>query len=429
MSSTNTDTGLDLHQWATDLFPICRSLTGDGVRSTFDYLCRLLPSLQIFEIPSGTRAFDWEVPKEWVIRDAYIADGEGNRLVDFKINNLHVIGYSAPIDVVLSKDELERHLHSLPELPQAIPYVTSYYRETWGFCLTHNQRVELGTGPFHVVIDSEYKVGSLTYGELVIPGTSTDEILLSTYVCHPSMANNELSGPVVATALARWISGMKSRHYTYRIVMVPETIGSLVYLSLKISHLREHLKAGWVLTCIGDDRSYSYLPSPSGTTLADRISRKVMNKSKQKFDIYSFLDRGSDERQYCSPGVDLPVVSLMRSKYGTYPEYHTSLDDLSFVTPSGLQGGLDMMKDVIVELESCPRWKTTVFGEPQMGRRGLYPTTSTSNSTSEVYDMMNVLAFCDGTHDNEELAVTCGISTIESQKIVDKLVAAGVLSR
>ena len=418
-----------MHQWATDLFPICRSLTGDGVRSTLSYLQRLLPSLKVHEIPTGTRAFDWEVPREWVIRDAYIADVDGNRLVDFKTNNLHVVGYSTSVNSVLSRAELDEHLYSLPKLPHAIPYVTSYYRETWGFCLTHDQRAKLGDGPFHVLIDSEHKVGSLTYGELIIPGNTSDEILLSTYVCHPSMANNELSGPVVTTALARWILGLEDRHYTYRIVMVPETIGSVVYLSLHLRHLQEHLKAGWVLTCIGDDRAYSYLPSPSGATFADRVSKKVTSKSNHRFDEYSFLDRGSDERQYCSPGIDLPVVSLMRSKYGTYPEYHTSLDDLSLVTPSGLQGGLDMMKAVIDELESSPRWRSTVFGEPQMGKRGLYPTTSTSTSGHEVYDMMNVLAFCDGTHDTEDLASICGISESQTNKIVSKLLAAGVLSR
>ena len=429
MKTTAIDTGADMHQWATDLFPICRSLTGDGVRSTLNYLQQLLPALKIFEVPSGTHAFDWEVPREWVIRDAYVADADGNRLVDFKINNLHVVGYSTSIDAVLNKEELEEHLYSLPELPHAIPYVTSYYSETWGFCLSHNQRAELGEGPFRVFIDSEHKVGSLTYGELVIPGTSSDEILLSTYVCHPSMANNELSGPVVTTALARWVLGLKDRHYTYRIVMVPETIGSVVYLSLHLPHMQKHLKAGWVLTCIGDDRAYSYLPSPSGATFADRVSKKVMSKSDQRFNEYSFLDRGSDERQYCSPGVDLPVVSLMRSKYGTYPEYHTSLDDLSLVTPSGLQGGLDMMKAVIDEIETNPRWKSTVLGEPQMGKRGLYPTISTSTSGREVYDMMNVLAFCDGTHDTEEIANICGISVSQAGEIVSKLLNAGVLSR
>ena len=429
MKSTSSDTGADMHQWATDLFPICRSLTGDGVRSTLNYLQELLPALKIFEVPSGTRAFDWEVPREWVIHDAYIADVDGNRLVDFKTNNLHVVGYSTSVNAVLSRAELDEHLYSLPELPHAIPYVTSYYRETWGFCLTHDQRAKLGDGPFRVLIDSEHKVGSLTYGELIIPGNTADEILLSTYVCHPSMANNELSGPVVTTALARWILGLEDQHYTYRIVMVPETIGSVVYLSLHLRHLQEHLKAGWVLTCIGDDRAYSYLPSPSGATFADRVSKKVVSKLNHRFDEYSFLDRGSDERQYCSPGVDLPVVSLMRSKYGTYPEYHTSLDDLSLVTPSGLQGGLDMMKAVIDELESSPRWRSTVLGEPQMGKRGLYPTTSTSTSAHEVYDMMNVLAFCDGTHDTEELASICSITVSKAEEIVNKLFAAGVLSR
>ena len=411
------------------MFPICRSLTGDGVRETLRYLQSLLPELTIHEVPSGTAAMDWTVPDEWNIRDAFIADAEGRRIVDFAASNLHVVGYSTPVDTVMSLADLESHLHSLPDQPQAIPYVTSYYARAWGFCVTQEQREQLGDGPFHVRIDSTLQPGSLTYADLVIPGETTDEVLLSTYVCHPSMANNELSGPVVAAALARWLTRLPRRRFTYRILFIPETIGSIVYLSQHIEHLKSHVRAGWVLTCMGDDRTYSYVPSRLGDTLADKISTQVLDERGHDYVRYSFLDRGSDERQWCAPNVDLPVASLIRSKYGEFPEYHTSLDDLGLVTPSGLQGGLDVMKDALSLLEENVYWATTTFGEPQLGRRGLYPTTSTKESTALVYDMMNVLAYCDGQHDVIDIARTCNISTAEVRRIVAKLAESDLLVR
>lgn len=417
-----------MHRWAAELWPITRSLTGDGVRATLRYLQRLLPELQIHEVPSGTPALDWTVPDEWNITAAWVEDASGQRLIDFEDSNLHVVGYSEPIDRWVDRDELEEHLHSLPDQPEAIPYVTSYYRRTWGFCLTHEQRARLGDGPFRVVIDSTLEPGHLTYADAVIPGASDEEVLISTYVCHPSMANNELSGPLVATALARWIQALPNRRYTYRLVIIPETIGSILYLSRHLDHLREHVKAGWVLTCMGDDRTYSYVPSRLGDTLADRVSLQVLH-DRGSFDEYSFLDRGSDERQWCSPGADLPVCSVMRSKYGEYPEYHTSLDDLEHVvTPEGLQGGFNVMKDCITLLEANQTYQMALPGEPQMGRRGLYPTTSIKGGREDVRNMMNVIAYCDGEHDIIDLCARTGLKWRDVVALVKRLEAAEVVS-
>lgn len=423
-----TDSGSDLHRWASDLFPICRSITGDGIRSTLGYLKGLYPRLTLHEVPSGTAVLDWTVPDEWNIREAFVEDADGNRIIDFAENNLHVVGYSIPVDEILSRKQLEQHLHSLPDQPDAIPYVTSYYSRAWGFCVSQTQRDSLGPGPFRVRIDSTLQPGNLTYADVVIPGESRDEVLLSTYACHPSMANNELSGPVVAIALARWLESLPRRRYSYRVVIVPETIGSITYLARHVEELRANVRAGWVLTCIGDDRDFSYLPSRRGGTLADRVSLKVLEERGRTWTRYSFLDRGSDERQWCAPGVDLPVASLMRSKYGEYPEYHTSLDDLELVTPSGLQGGLDMLKDAIELLEANEHWRATTLGEPQLGRRGLYATTSKKSKTRD-YDLMNVIAYCDGDHDVIEIADLCGLSTGQVREIIGRLAEHGLVEK
>ncbi len=420
--------GREMHRWATDLFPICRSLTGNGVRDTLAYLQSKLPGLSVHEVPSGTQAFDWTVPDEWNIRAAWIEGPDGERVVDFANNNLHVVGYSTPVNAEMSLAELQPYLHSIPEQPDAIPYVTSYYARRWGFCIAQGMREELRDGRYKVMIDSTLEPGSLTYGELLLPGAEQKEVLLSTYICHPSLANNELSGPVVTAALGRWLAG-RDRRFTYRILFVPETIGSIVYLSRHLDEMKRNTIAGFVVTCVGDDRAYSFLRSRNGDTLADRAAKLVMRHHAPDHVEYSFLDRGSDERQYCSPGVDLPVVSIMRTRYNSYPEYHTSLDDLALVTPSGLEGGYAALKRCIELLERNVTYRVTTPCEPQLGKRGLYPTLSTRGVGYAVRSMTNVLAYSDGSRDLVDLAELTGISPEEVVEIAGRLADAGLLER
>lgn len=420
--------GVEMYQWASELFPVPRSLTGNGVRDTLRYLQRIIPNMRIKEIPSGTKVGDWTVPDEWNVREAWVADHTNKKIINFADNTLHLLGYSVSFSGTLSREELEPHLYSLVDQPDAIPYVTSYYERRWGFCLAQKQRDHLGAGPFKVHIDADLSPGSLTYGELVLEGESSEEVLLSTYVCHPSMANNELSGPVVATALARWLSELDERKYTYRILFIPETIGAIAYLSEHLQHLKKHVVAGWVLTCIGDERVHSYVPSRLGDTLADRISRRVLEALPDGFVEYSFLNRGSDERQWCAPGVDLPVCSLMRSKYGEYPEYHTSLDNLDVISPTGLQGGFDVIKRCIETLEKSSFWMATTIGEPQMGKRELYSTLSMKASSASAREILNVLAYCDGQHDYELLKARTGLSETRLMQILETLSRTGLVS-
>ena len=414
-----------MYQLMTELFPICRSITGNGVRETLQIIKKHIP-ITILEVPSGTKVLDWTVPKEWNIRDAYILDEQGNKIIDFKEHNLHVVGYSIPVDKYVNLDELQEHLYSREDLPDAIPFVASRYEERWGFCLTHNQRVKLREETYRVFIDSDLKEGSLTYGELIIPGTSTQEVFLSTYICHPSMANNELSGPVVTTMLAKWIAS-KPRRFTYRIIFIPETIGSINYLSRHLDQMKQNIVAGFNFTCVGDERAYSFLPSRSGATLADKAALNILHAKHPDFIEYSYLDRGSDERQYCSPGVDLPVVSIMRSKYREFPEYHTSLDNLDFVTPTGLQGSFMIHKDCFELLERNKVYRVTCLGEPQLGRRGLYPAVSTTDSHLQVNDMLNFLAYADGALDLIDISNIIKVPVWRLYTIIDSLLAAGLI--
>lgn len=412
-----------MYSWAEDLFPICRSITGPGVRETLVYLHKLLPSLNVHDVPSGTSVFDWTVPDEWIIRDAYIADESGKRVVDFRENNLHVVGYSEPVDIWLEREDLEEYLYSLPDQPSSIPYVTSYYKRRWGFCLTHNLRVALPRGLYHVVVDSDLRPGVLTYADLIIPGETDKEVLLSTYICHPSMANNEISGPVVTTALAHWLQSLAKRRYTYRIVFIPETIGSIVYLSENYKLMKERTVAGFVVTCVGDDRAYSFLPSRCGKTMADRISTHVLKHHAKNYVSYSFLERGSDERQYCSPLIDLPVVSVMRTKYGRYPEYHTSQDNLSLISPEGLAGAYDAIRKCLMGLEVNYTYSNVHFGEPQLGKRGLYSSLSYQDPDTQ----SNLLAYADGKKDLLEISEIIGENILNVAEIAARLECNGLI--
>lgn len=415
--------GNEIHEFAKELWPINRSITGEGVRTTLDQIKKHLPDLEIKSVSSGTNVFDWVVPKEWLVKEAYIVSPNGEKICEFKVNNLHLLGYSTSFEGNVNLEELKEHLYTLPEQPEAIPYITSYYKERWGFCLSQNQYDQLEDGEYYVKIDAIHFDGVLNYAELIIPGKSEKEVFLSTYVCHPSMANNELSGPTVVTFLAKWLSELSERDYTYRIVFIPETIGSITYLSLHYNEMKEKTISGFNVSCVGDDRAYSYLPSRNGNTLSDHIAKHILKHIDPNFKSYSWLDRGSDERQYCAPGIDLPIASIMRTKYGQYPEYHTSLDDLdNVVTPTGLDGGYWSIRKAIEAIERNRKYRVSVLGEPQMGKRGLYPTLSTKKSGEEVRLMMDLISLCDGENTLLEIAETLNTAIWDLYELIDKLI-------
>ena len=421
--------GVEIYEFAKTLWPINRSITGDGVRETLQLIKLHLPNLRIFEVDSGTKVFDWTIPKEWKIRSAWIIKPNGEKIADFSQNNLHVVGYSTPIHKKILLSELQDHLYSLPEQPTAIPYITSYYKERWGFCLSHEQRECLEDGEYEVFIDSELYDGSLTYGELIIQGKSSKEIFISTYVCHPSMANNELSGPTVTTFLAKWISALKKRRYTYRIVFIPETIGSITYLSRNLEHLQKHVIGGFNVSCVGDDRAYSYLPSRRGNSLSDEIAQHVLKSIDKNYVRYRWTDRGSDERQYCAPFINLPIASIMRTKYGSYDEYHTSLDNLEggVVTPTGLEGGYNALMRAVEAIENNYFPVVKVLGEPQLSKRGLYPTLSSKDSGAEIRLMMNLISWSDGSKSLLEISELSGVPIWNTYPICKKLVEHDLL--
>ena len=422
VGNNNPTDGFDpMYEWACDLFPKYRSITGDGLRKTLSYFKKILPEMKICAIESGAKVFDWVVPNEWNIIDAYIEDINGNKIMEFKKHNLHVVGYSEPIDKWVSLEELDKHLFSVPSEPYAIPYVTSYYEKTWGFCLPHNQRKLLKEGKYHVVINSSFKKGVLNYGELIIKGRSKKEILLSTYVCHPSMANNELSGPVLTASISRYLSRVNNR-YTYRILFLPETIGSISYLSNNLNNMKKNIIAGYVLSCVGDDRGFSVIKSRNNNSISDRVLIQTLKQYCKTPKVYSFLDRGSDERQYCSPGVDLPICGFSRSKYATFPEYHTSFDDLSLITQKALEDSYSVIIDAISIIENNYIYKSSVLCEPQLGKRGLYHKISVSNTginyeKTNVNLIMDFIAYTDGSNDLISIAEKLDCNPVDLLKI------------
>lgn len=423
------DISNNMYSLVKELFPICRSITGDGVRKTLRIIQREIPELKIFEVPTGTKVFDWIVPKEWNIKGGYIETLEGKKVIDFADTNLHVMGYSLPIDKIVSREELLEMCYTIPEQPDYIPYVTSYYKERSGFCLSEKQKQALTEDTYHVVIDSTLENGSLTYGELLIPGNSKDEIFLSTYVCHPSMANNELSGPAVAVELAKYILANKDRRYSYRIIFIPETIGSITYLSKNLDYMQKHVIAGYNISCVGDNRTYSYVESPYADTLADRVAQNVLNFHYPEYKRYSFLHRGSDERQYCSPLVHLPLCAICRSKYEEYPEYHTSADNLNLVSPNGLYGAFEVYRKCIDLLESNYMYIVTTLCEPQLGKRGLYPTLSRRGSINETRSMTAFIAYADGKHDLVDISNRINVPIDRLLPIIKKLLDNGLIRK
>ena len=394
----------------TKLFPITRSLTGDGVKKTLNIIQKELPKLKIKKFKSGTKVFDWNIPEEWNVTDAYVIDKYNNRIIDFKKNNLHLVGYSIPIKKNITKKELFKNLYFLKNQPKAIPYITSYYKRRWGFCISYNEYKILDkryslNDKFKVVINSNLnKKGNLNYGELILKGKSKKEILISTYICHPSMANNELSGPIVSMGLINYFKN-KKLNKTLRFVFIPETIGSISYLSKNLKYLKENVIGGYNLSCIGDERQHSCMFSKYQNSPSDEAVIEAYKLLKIKnYKVYPFLKRGSDERQYNSPGIDLKISSIFRTKYGEYPEYHTSLDNFNLVTLKGCVGGFNVARKSIEILLERIYPKCKIMCEPQMGKRGLYPTLSTKNGKKLTKSYMNFLQYADGTNSLEKIS-------------------------
>lgn len=422
-----------MYRLAKEMFPILRSITGQGVQKTLEILKKSIgegTKFSIVDVPSGTEVFDWTVPKEWAIREAYIEDESGNRIIDMQENNLHVMGYSTPVDRWVDLEELKGYIYVEDAQPEVIPYVTSYYKERYGFCMSKVQRDSLKPGKYHMYIDSELFDGNLTYAELILPGESEKEIFFSTYDCHPSMANNECSGPALMTELIKYVKSLERRRYSYRFIVIPETIGSITYLATK-NHLYEMKKnviAGFNLSCVGDNGDYSFVATKYGNTLADRVMRNVLKfHTNDNYKEYSFLKRGSDERQYNAPGVDLPVVCFCRSKFGEFPEYHTSADNMDFVSPEGFQGAYEVMKQVINSLERNSYYRVKVLCEPQLGKRGLYPTISKKGAYDDVFIMKNFLAYADGTNNLMDIAEIIDVNITDIEKVVKSLLDSGLI--
>jgi aminopeptidase-like protein len=405
------------------LFPINRSITGKGIKKSLEIIKKKIPNLKIYKIKSGTKVFDWRIPPEWDLYDAYVLDKNKKKIINFKENNLHIVGYSQPINKLINKKELLKHTYSSP-IKNAIPYITSYYKKSWGFCISEIQKKKIkkkykSKDLFTAVINSKLNPdGNLVYGELIIPGQSQQEILISTYICHPSMANNELSGPIVSMCLINYFSNIKYLKKTIRFIFIPETIGSISYLSKNIFKLKKNIIGGYNLSCIGDERQHSCILSKYENTPADDALIESYKKLKIKYKKYSFLERGSDERQYNSPGVDLPIASIFRSKYEKYPEYHTSLDNFeTVVTKKGIRGSYKLAKTAISILLKKIMPKNKILCEPQMSKRNLYPYISSNNRPKITKNIMNFLQYADGKNDLKKIAKLINISMKEVAKI------------
>lgn len=422
--------GNEMYEFVKRIFPICRSITGNGVRETLNIMREYAPEITINEVPSGTQVFDWTVPAEWNIEDAYVENEAGERVIDFKETNLSVVGYSLPMDEMLSLDELKKIVFVEEGQPDVIPYVTSYYRERSAFCTSKNRLDALKEGTYHAVIKSSLNPkGSLTYGEALIKGESEKEILISTYLCHPSMANNECSGPAVSLFLLNYIKNLPKRKYSYRFIYIPETIGSITYLSLNHESLKRNVVSGINLSCVGDDNDYSFVQSRYGNTLTDKILHNLLSFHYPEYKAYSFLERGSDERQFCAPGIDLPVCTFCRTKYVKYKEYHTSADNLDYISPEGLGGALDVMVKFVNAMEHNEVYRIKCLCEPQLGKRGLYPTVSQKGSYDAVKALTDFIAYADGTNDLVEISNIIHQPADVLIPIADKLLANDLIEK
>lgn len=424
--------GENIYNLCNRLFPICRSITGAGVRETLRIINESIldtgNQLTIHEIPSGSTVFDWTIPKEWVIREAYIEDEYNNRIIDFKNNNLHVVGYSTPVDEWCDLEELLEHIYTQPDQPDVIPYVTSYYSERFGFCMSENMKNSLKPGRYHMYIDSELIEGSLTYADLVIKGEESKEILITSYVCHPSMADNECSGPALLAELIRFVSSMEKRRYSYRFVLEPESIGAIAYISQNLDQLKKNVFAGFNLSCVGDDNAYSVIETPDADTICDRVIKNALI-GRPNTTYYSFLNRGSDERQYNAPGIAIPMISFCRSKYGTFPQYHTSDDNMDFVSPEGFMGSYEVLTNVILALENNYKYKSTVLCEPQLSRRGLSKPISQKGIYGNEMNYRHFLAFSNGKNDLIDIANKINIPAAELLFYAQKLEEEGLVEK
>tara|TARA_X000000950_G_scaffold278491_1_gene369523 strand:+ start:18932 stop:20233 length:1302 start_codon:yes stop_codon:yes gene_type:complete len=409
-----------------DLFSICRSITGNGIKKTLFLIKKKFPKLKIKKIKSDKKIFDWKVPPEWNVIDAFIIDEYGSKIVDFKINNLHLVSFSKRINKFITKKELLKHLHYRKDVPNAIPYVTSYYKKYWGFCVSYNFYKKLlknynNNSLFKVFVDTNFnKKGNLNYGELILKGKSKKEILVSTYICHPSMANNELSGPIVSMSLIDFFY-KKKINKTIRFVFIPETIGSIAFLNKNLSYLKKWCVGGYNLTCIGDQRNHSCMLSKYENSPSDKSLLDAYKKLNLKFKKHSFLSRGSDERQYNSPGVDLGITSIFRTKYGEYREYHSSLDDFNLVTLNGIKGGFNVAKESIVNLQKSEIPKSNIVCEPKLSKRNMYNSISAINYKSNKFSfskkILNFLQYSDGLNTLEDISIKINLSFNETKSL------------
>jgi len=419
-------TASDMHRLMRELYPICRSITGNGVRKTLHLLEAYIP-LKNHEIPTGTQVFDWTVPKEWNIKDAFIKNKKGERILDFRQSNLHVVSYSTPINKRISLQELKHHIHTLPGQPDVIPYRTAYYDESWGFCMSHDKFGELDESEYRVCIDATLEPGYLTYGEYYIPGKISDEVLISSHICHPSLCNDNLSGIALSTFLAHHLSTM-SCNYSYRFLFIPVTIGSIAWLSVNRERA-DRIKHGLVAACVGDSGKFHYKKSRRGNAEIDKATVNVLKNSAFDYEVRDFHPYGYDERQYCSPGFNLPVGCLMRTPHGEYPEYHTSADDLDFVKRRSLFDSLTIYLDILYVVDNNDYYlNQQPCCEPQLGKRGLYKKIGgDKDAKDKQMALLWVLNLSDGAHSLLDISDRSGLAFNLIKDVADLLLAADLL--